>query len=173
MKTEFIALAAVTYDGKLARTSKHVSFGWTSEEDEKFFKAYVDGCDAIIVGRNTYEMSKAIIKKRQRDCIVFTHSVKDIEVRNDLLSYMNPTKKGIVKLCKKRGYKKVAVLGGASVFDFFIKNSLLDTFYLTMEPVFFGAGVPLLSESTRKKIKVERLKRLNTKGTILATIRFE
>ena len=171
-KTHFIALAAITLDGKLARSTRQISFGWTSKEDYKFFKGYVDACDAIIVGRNTHRMSKSIIEKRNRNCIIFTRAVSGIEEKSPKLVYMNPTKKRVINYCRKRGFKKVAVLGGTGVFDYFLKQSLLDEMYLTIEPVVFGAGVPLLSQVTKARVKVRTLKKLNARGTVLYRIRF-
>jgi riboflavin biosynthesis pyrimidine reductase len=54
---KYIAIAAITLDGKIAKHSKHFS-SWTSKEDKQFLHAILDACDVIIVGNSTYQMAK-------------------------------------------------------------------------------------------------------------------
>jgi dihydrofolate reductase len=72
----YIAVAAVTIDGKIARHPAHFS-NWTSKEDKSFLHEFLDACDCIIVGRKTYELAKEPLSKRR--CVVLTRRVKGIE----------------------------------------------------------------------------------------------
>jgi dihydrofolate reductase len=186
-KPKYIAIAAVTIDGKIAKGPNHMS-DWTSKEDKVFMRALLDKSDVIIVGNNTYKT--AIKPLSKRNCIVFTRSaskrVSDPLRRNSAvrvttktseqranskagLLYCDPKKTDIKKLTKQLNYKKIAILGGAQTYSYFLENNLLDEIYLTIEPLAFGGGINLF---TNKKIgnfkfKLKNIKKLNRKGSIL------
>ena len=71
MSIKYIAIAAVTLDGKIAKNKDHVS-DWTSPEDKVFMRALLDKSDVIIVGNNTYKTAIAPLSKR--NCIVLSRS---------------------------------------------------------------------------------------------------
>lgn len=172
MKPKFIAIAAVTLDGKIAKDSSHPS-DWTSPEDKKFMRALLDKCDVVIVGNNTYKTAGKFLSKR--NCIVFTRQIKtDVslgktEQGGGALLYCDPKKIDIKKLIKKLGYKTVAVLGGAQIYTYCLENNLLDKIYLTIEPVVFGSGIDLFASKMflDKRFKLLSAKTLNTAGSLL------
>jgi dihydrofolate reductase len=193
-KPKYIAIAAVTIDGKIAKGPNHMS-DWTSKEDKVFMRALLDKSDVIIVGNNTYKT--AIKPLSKRNCIVFTRSANRLAnkpmqfsppfqggaracpglnpgggydyQKNQNLMYCDPKKTDIKKLTKQLNYKKIAILGGAQTYSYFLENNLLDEIYLTIEPLAFGGGINLF---TNKKIgnfkfKLKNIKKLNRKGSIL------
>src|ERR1700690_3920920 len=109
-KPKYIAIAAVTIDGKIAKGPNHMS-NWTSKEDKVFMRALLAKCDVVIVGNNTYKT--AIKPLSKRNCIVFTKSVTKPQSKDSNLLYVNPKKTNIKELIKQKKYSKVALLGGA------------------------------------------------------------
>lgn len=162
--TKIIAAAAITLDGKIALHRRHFS-SWTSREDKRFLHSFLDTCDVVVVGRQTYETARKPLSKR--NCIVLTHSVAALKKRSDNLVFLNP--KGADLRAILRSHKKVAVLGGCLVYTYFLKHNLLDELFLTIEPLVFGRGIPLFAGSSKlpKHFRLLSMKRLNKKGSVL------
>ncbi len=163
---KYIAIAAITIDGKIAKGSGHMS-DWTSKEDKNFLRKMLDKSDVIIVGNNTYKT--AIKPLSKRNCIVFSRSAGQFNSRSANLMYINPNKTDIKKLIKNLGYKKIAVLGGAQTYSYFLETNLLNEIYLTIEPLAFGTGISLFSNKKPGdyKFKLVSIKKLNKKGSVL------
>ena len=164
--TKYLAIAAITLDGKIAKNSKHVS-DWTSKEDKVFMRALLDECDVIIVGNNTYKT--AIKPLSKRNCIVFSKSVNQLISKSINLTYINPQKSDLKKLIRAKKYKKIAILGGAQTYSYCLQNNLLDELYLTIEPIVFGQGINLFANNYQpnKKFKLVSATKLNKHGTVL------
>jgi dihydrofolate reductase len=175
-KVKYIAIAAVTIDGKIAAHKNHMS-DWTSKEDKTFMRALLDKCDVVIVGNNTYRT--AIKPLSKRNCIVFSKSEgrmnrKPASARasrdgSEHLMYINPAKTDVKNLIAKLKYRKVAILGGAQTYSYCLENNLLDEIYLTIEPLVFGKGINLFESKKmlNKKFKLMSIKRLNRRGSLL------
>ncbi len=163
---KYVAIAAVTLDGKIAKHSKHFS-SWTSKEDKDFLHKELDKSDVIIVGNSTYKT--AIKPLSKRNCIVFSKSGGRMNRKSENLIYVNPAKIDIKKLIRKKGYKKIAILGGAQTYAYCLKNNMLDELYLTIEPIVFGQGLSLFESNSifTKHFKLLSVKKLNSHGSIL------
>ncbi len=179
---KYIAIAAVTLDGKIARHKNHMS-DWTSKEDKVFMRALLDKCDVIIVGNNTYKTAVGPLSKR--NCIVLSKTAEpspltrgDVAQRvTERLLYANPQKTNLKKLIRALNYKKIAILGGAQTYTYCLQNNLFDEIYLTIEPIIFGQGVDLFAPSPsegrvgervqKHKLKLFSIKKLNKQGSLL------
>lgn len=159
-----IAIAAVTLDGRIALHRGHPS-DWTSHEDRRFLRSFLDTCDVIVIGNNTYRTAKKPLSKR--NCIVFTRSVPATKRLANNLLLCNPRGANLRALLNQ--YKKVAVLGGSAVYTYFLEKNLLDKLYLTIEPLVFGKGLSLFAScrALRKPFRLISIQRLNKKGSIL------
>lgn len=177
MSIKYIAIAAITLDGKIAKHKSHMS-DWTSPEDKLFMRALLDKCDVIVVGNNTYKT--AIKPLSKRNCIVFSKSANQLISKSVKLLYCNPAKTDFKKLITKLKYRRIAILGGAQTYSYFLENNLLDEIYLTVEPLVFGQGISLFSPPFQggvsrragrggwnKRFKLLSVKKLNKQGSLL------
>lgn len=166
-----IAIAAITLDGRIARHKNHFS-DWTSKEDKKVFHKLLRGCDAVIVGRNTYTAAWKPLQKRK--CIILTHHVKSIQKEGDHI-FLRPTKRRLEQIISEMKWKRIALLGGSGAYTYFLKQRLIDEFIITLEPLLFGAGISLIQESipfrTSPRFHLLSLKKLNTQGSLLLRYR--
>ncbi len=158
-KPNYILLAAMTLDGRIALNSKHLT-DWTSPEDKQHMKKILDKCEAIIVGRKTYETAKAALRKR--NCLVLSAKKKGA-------AYLNPAQTDLKKFILKNKYQNICVLGGTKTFNYALKNKMADEIYLTIEPLVFGRGLNLFELPLKKFPKYGLIshKKLNTGGTLL------
>ncbi len=163
---KYIAIAAVTLDGKIAKDSEHLSTEWTSEEDKIIFRKLLKECDAVLVGRKTWETAMGHLSKR--NCIVLTRSVEGIKKENEKLVFINSKKTDLKTYIINKGYQKVAILGGSQVYTYCLENEMLDELYLTVEPIVFSKGVDLFASQNflEHKFKLVSMEKLNEQGTM-------
>ena len=166
MKPKYIAIAAISIDGKIALNSKHPS-DWTSKEDKVFMRALLSKCDVVVVGNNTYKMAKEPLSKR--NCLVFSRSANQLISGSANLQFINPNKINIAKFMRSKKYRSIAILGGAQVYTYFLEKNLLDEIYLTIEPLIFGRGINLFSDlrTIPQNFTLSSVKKLNKQGSIL------
>lgn len=178
---KYIAIAAITLDGKIAKHKDHLS-DWTSKEDKDFLHAMLDKYDVILVGNNTYKT--AIKPLSKRNCVVLSRSADKLVSRSAKLQYCNPQKSDIKKIIRNRKYKTIAILGGAQTYTYCLQHNLLDELYLTIEPLVFGQGINLFApapsslgkgkmslqrqmRSKDYKFRLVSIKELNKQGSLL------
>lgn len=170
-KITFTSVAVVTIDGKIAKNTQH-NVDWSSKEDKAFLNKMIKKHDVIIVGRNTFNVAKKALTKKEfltRNYIVFTRNVKTITKESEQVTLCNPDKVNIKKVIAKMGYRKVCILGGAQIYSLMLRENLTDEIYLTIEPKMFGSGINFVDFkiSKIKKFKLNSVKKLNDQGTIL------
>ena len=163
MKPKIVAIAAITIDGKIARNQGHFT-DWTSPEDKTFLRGFLNTCDAIVVGNNTYKTAEAPLSKR--NCIVFTHDVESTRQARENLLLCNPANASIETVLEP--YRIVALLGGTQTYSYFLHRNLIDELYLTIEPVVFGDGLPLFKcENDTLAFQFVSVEKLNEQGALL------
>ena len=156
---ETFLIAAVSADGFIGKDSGHLA-DWTSKEDKRFFVEMTKKAGVIIMGQNTYET----IKKPLLDRLNIVYS------RNKEYDGVEVTQKDPKKLLQdleKRGYQKVAIGGGATIYTMFMEQGLIDTLYLSVEPVLFGEGITLFNKELNFKLALVSSKRLGEHTVLL------
>src|SRR3990167_1859579 len=110
-KTRYIAFVAASVDGKISLSNKILP-DWTSKEDWRFFQQSLAHIDAVVLGRNTYNL--AIEHLRKRKTFVFSSRLKTTKCRGKV-TFVNPANINIADFFQE--FKTVAVLGGAAVYN--------------------------------------------------------
>lgn len=158
MKTFLIA--ALTTDGFIARSSDHLA-DWTSREDKKFFTKLTKRAGVVVMGLNTYKTIGRPLGGRLN--VVYappTERLVGVELTqkepSDLLSHL-----------ESRGYKDVAIIGGSTIYTLFMQAGLIDSLYLTVEPLVFGQGLPLFNAELDARLKLRRVKKLGKDAVLL------
>lgn len=166
MKSErtIIAIAAVTIDGKIARHGNHLT-DWTTPEDKKFLRNFLDKSDVVIVGHSTYKTAETPLSKR--NCIVFTRGVSSIERVGENLAFYNP--EGLSIEAAFEPYRTIALIGGTETYSYFLERGLIDELYVTIEPVVFGNGLSMFASKNEKDsaFTLVDMQKLNENGTVL------
>ena len=133
-------VAALTTDGFLAKDKNQVSTSWNSSEDKKHFVDLTKKAGVVVLGSTTFETfgSKPL---KDRVNIVYSQSKKyyGVEMTSDEPEIL-------LKKLEERGFSEVAICGGSSIYTKFLKAGVVDTIYLTVEPILFGKGITLFNE---------------------------
>ncbi len=168
----FTLIAAVSLDGRITQGRKEGS-DWTSREDKAWFHKELDRYDAVIMGRKTFDTIQRPLAPRNR--IVFTTSVipaQSLPPRRRGAGIQIPfcgSRQKLLATLKERNWTRITILGGTSVYDWFLKRGLISEIYLTLEPVIFGAGKPLTSKGLQPfaRFRLASVRKLNRRGTLL------
>jgi dihydrofolate reductase len=135
-----LLLAALTLDGKIART--HVDFvNWSSKEDKRLFMHTTKEAGVLILGHNTYKTFPAPLPGRLH--IVLTRSPAEQTPVPGVVEFTNADPRAIVDDLAARGYATAVLGGGGGINRLFLAHDLVDEIWLTVEPVIFGTGVAL------------------------------
>lgn len=81
--------------------------------------------------------------------------------------YANLAPSQLVKMLEEEGHEAIVVAGGASVYTQFLREGLVTDLYLTVEPVMFGTGVPLVSGIERINLRFISARPLGDQSVVL------
>ena len=151
-------IAAQSLDGFITKHDAPGS-GFASADDQKHLRKALAGFDCSVMGAETYRTSRELIRERMtrpRLRIVLSRSpqaFKSDEVPGTLeFSSASPEK--LVADLEARGHRTCALLGGSQIHSLFLRARLVHELWLTIEPLLFGRGVPLLAEATDTRLRL-------------------
>jgi len=165
MKTFLIA--AITADGFIAKDPGHVSKDWTSKEDKRFLGESTRRAGVVVMGLNTYRTMRRPFPDRLN--IVYSDVEENLapDPADEWASKGGPVEAtkaepaDLLKDLESRGYKEVAIMGGAQIYTMFMEAGLVDKVYLTVEPIMFGSGMNLFARSLDVNLKLQSTQKLN------------
>jgi dihydrofolate reductase len=170
-----ILIAAQSLDGFITRPDAPGS-GFASAEDQKHFHAALTGFDCSVMGGVTYRGSRDLIcaqpmAKRLRVVLTHTPANYNEQAQPGSLEFSNDTPEKLLAGLRARGFARCALLGGAQVHSLFFSARLVDEIWLTVEPMLFGGGTPLLATATDVRLELLESEKLNAAGTLLLRYR--
>ena len=164
--TTFI-IAAITADGFIAKNPLHSPLSWRSEGDRKFFIERTKQAGLAIMGLNTALASKKPLPGRRN--IIYANSKDQLphwqEYGEWEVTQKDP-KELLVSLLKD-GHKEVAVCGGATIYTMFMEAGVVDTLYLSVEPILFGEGITLFNREIDARLSLISSKQLGEQAVLL------
>ncbi|HZS43165.1 MAG TPA: dihydrofolate reductase family protein [Candidatus Paceibacterota bacterium] len=154
-------IAAQSADGFIALDPAHPSssLNWTSKEDKKHFVELTKRAGVVVVGHTTFKTFQKPLKDRLN--IVYSREPLQIEG----VEVMNDEPRLLLEKLEKQGKTEVAICGGSQIYTMFMKASVVDKIYLTVEPVVFGQGLSLFKEPIEAKLRLENLEKTES-GTL-------
>jgi dihydrofolate reductase len=170
-----ILIAAQSLDGFITRHDAPGS-GFASAEDQKHFHTALTGFDCSVMGGVTYRGASDLIRAQpmaKRLRVVLTHAPADYaaQAHPGSLEFSNDTPEKLLAGLRARGFTRCALLGGAQVHSLFFSARLVDEIWLTIEPMLFGGGTPLLAAGADVRLELTESEKLNAAGTLLLRYR--
>jgi dihydrofolate reductase len=155
------AIAAITADGFIGRTAEHLA-DWTSSADKKLFVRLTKEAGVVVMGSKTFATIGRALPGRRT--IVYTTNPRSIAVEG-----VEPTSEApadLIARLEKEGAHSIAICGGATIYNMFIKAGIIDELYLTIEPVLFGKGISLFTDNLEVGLELLETEQL-TKDAIM------
>lgn len=155
-------IAALTADGFIGRDSGHTA-DWTGKEDKKVFTRLTKEAGTIVMGSRTFATIGRALPERRN--IVYTSHPEHITA--DGVETTGEPAKDLLARLEKEGVQTVAICGGATIYDLFMRENLVDELYLTYIPILFGQGVGLFSGDLNSQLSLNKITELSD-GCVLA-----
>jgi dihydrofolate reductase len=138
-------IAAMSTDGFIARNESELA-DWTSKEDKRLFVELTKRAGVMVMGGTTYRTIGKPLPGRRN--IVYSRRAID----QPGVEFTRESPQSLVARLKGEGCKELAVCGGATIYNMFLKAGVVDELYLTIEPILFGEGISLLDSSIDMKL---------------------
>lgn len=145
---------AASLDGFIARKDGGIDWLPTpdsdSEDGEDYgYNDFIKTIDAIVMGRNTYELVLTFDEWYYGETPLFVLTTKGVEIPERLqktVSQMSGSPKEIVQELAEEGYHNLYVDGGKTI-QGFLNAGLIDEMTITTIPVLIGSGIPLFGST--------------------------
>ncbi len=152
-------IAAVSMDGFIAKDTNHPAL-WTSKADKKRFIELTKNAGVIVMGSTTYKTIMRPLKDRLNVVYSRNHVFEGVEMTND-------EPKVLINKLAERGFKEIAICGGSNIYSMFLEAGVVDTIYLTVEPIIFGKGINLFNKEMLHHLKLIDSKVSESGGSLL------
>ena len=137
-------------DGYLARPDGAYDFLPADGGEPHGYEEFFASVDALIIGRNTYEVVLAIDPWPYGTKPVFVLSSKPLETTpaGAVVERMSGAPEEVVSSLARRGIQHVYVDGGLTI-QSFLRAGLIQRMTITRVPVLVGRGIPLFGPTER------------------------
>ncbi len=128
---------------------------WTSEEDYQFFTEKTKEIGVLIMGRATYDtigrplpgrLTVVLTRDSEKQAELARKKFKMDWLPNNL-RFTNKSPQEVLQALATEGYEQVALCGGASLYQLFTEQDLVDEMFITIEPIEFGEGIKLFEDN--------------------------
>lgn len=118
---------------------------WLSNEYGEGFMTRTQQAKAVIMGKTTYNILAPdyLPLKDEGALIVLTHDTATKPAQSNV-TFTDKKPQAIVAMLESQGYSEAVIIGGTDTVSEFVKAGLVNEVILVVEPVLFGAGLPLL-----------------------------
>nr|AIA10894.1 dihydrofolate reductase [uncultured bacterium]AIA11622.1 Dihydrofolate reductase [uncultured bacterium] len=155
-------MAAITADGFIGKDASHLA-DWSSPEDKKLFVSLTKQAGTMVMGSKTFDTIGRALPGRRT--IVYTTHPEKYQGLGVVATSEDPAK--LVGRLAQEGCEDLAIVGGAQIYDQFLRAGLVDELYLTIEPVLFGKGINLLANSIETGLELKDTQKLNDNTILL------
>ncbi|MGE5431908.1 MAG: dihydrofolate reductase family protein [Syntrophomonadaceae bacterium] len=122
------------------------------------FGEFMEGIDAVIMGRNTFETVVSFgTWMYTKPVFVLSSKLKEVpEKYSDKAEIINWSPKDVIRKLTDRGYHNFYVDGGLTIQNF-LKEDLIDELIISTIPIILGGGIPLFG-SVGRELKFDYVK---------------
>ena len=160
-------IAALTTDGFIAKNPGQSTLTWRSKGDRQFFIAKTKEARVVVMGLNTAKTSKRPMPERLN--VIYAKSREELPHWKEFdgweVTQKDPSV--LVQELSERGYDQVAICGGSTIYTMFMHAGVVDTLYLTVEPVLFGQGMTLFNKEVDRKLNLVKAEKLGEQSLLL------
>lgn len=148
---------ATSLDGFIA--GKNDELDWLStfpeiDHIDTGFNDFIAGVDALLMGRNTFEVVAGFEGEwfYKKPVFVWSNSLTAIpEKLKDKAFLVNGSIKEVLSELHGKGFQKLYIDGGKTI-QSFLNEDLIDEMIITTIPVLLGSGIPLFAELPKQLV---------------------
>jgi dihydrofolate reductase len=142
---------ATSVDGFIARNNGGIDWlpsGGNTEGGEDYgYQEFIDSVDALVMGRNTYELALSFDSWPYGEKPVFVLSGREIDIPDEIaktVEAMCVSPREVVCRLSERGFQHLYIDGGKTI-QGFLSEGLIQQLIITKVPILIGTGIPLFS----------------------------
>jgi dihydrofolate reductase len=152
---------AVSVNGLISNSRNEPD--WLSPEFDQSFVSICQKYKAVIMGRTTYnKLSPDYLPLTGEGTTVVLTTDKRVKSDNPTVVFAQGNASEIAQMLTDKGHTEAVIIGGTMTISEFVNAGLVNDIYFIMEPVLFGAGLPLLKNVARDfKLKLLEVTKLN------------
>ena len=141
MKVTFYIASSVN---GLISNSRNVP-DWLSAQYGQGMVSICQKSKAVIMGKTTYNIiAPDYLPLKDEGTTVVLTTDQNARSENSTVVFTQSKASEIIGLLTKNGHTEVVIIGGMMTISQFINAGLVNDIYFVVEPVLFGAGLPLL-----------------------------
>ena len=144
---------ATSLDGFIARPDGALDWlpqpSGEVDADDHGYSAFMDGIDAVVMGRNTFEVVLGFGGWHFTKPVIVLSS-RALEISPELADkvfVMSGDPQDVAAACAARGWQELYVDGGVTI-QRFLRAGLIVRVIITRVPVILGAGLPLFGPAS-------------------------
>ena len=149
----------------MGQNTAQSSLVWRSKEDGEWFTRITKEAGVMVVGSTTYKTFRVKRAPPGRRLVIYTNHPEAIE--GEGVETTNEDPRVLIPRLERDGLQMVTVIGGSMINKLFLDSGVVDELYLTVEPVLFGAGVPLFSGPVAAQLQLLDERKLNDNTLLL------
>lgn len=142
---------ATSLDGFIARENDDIDWlpnGEDAESEEDYgYQEFIDSVDALVMGRNTYELALSFDSWPYGEKPVIVLSSRQVDIPHNIektVESMCAIPQEVVSRLAERGFKHLYIDGGKTI-QGFLSEGLIKQLIITKVPILIGTGIPLFS----------------------------
>jgi len=164
-------IAAQSLDGFITRHDQPGS-DFTSAADKEHFPKSLRDFDCQIMGAETFRVwqkisDEPIHPKRPQWVLTRNPAAFVTAALPGWLEFTDESPQQLLAKLAQRDLKNCALLGGAKIHRLFLAAQCVDEVWLTIEPVLFGRGTPLVAGETDARLRLLSSEQLSESTLLL------
>jgi dihydrofolate reductase len=155
----FILYVAVTIDGYIASSNGSIDWLTSLETDgeDNGYTAFYETIDALIMGSATYEQVLGFGDWPYSGKLSYILTSRSLSTERNDVVFINTTDAALDDI-KRRGFKRIWIVGGGKVASLFMVRGLIDEYILTLIPIILGKGISLYQAVPEQKLNLIKTK---------------
>jgi dihydrofolate reductase len=167
-----ISLIAVQSVNGLITRNDEPGTSFASDADLAWFKEILMGHDLVLLGGATYRAAReAIIRGAEEGTPRWVITRKPDDYVADRipgkLEFIRLDEAALFEAIIEYGYENIALVGGPAISDWFLDRGLISEIYLTVEPVIFSSGKPLVTPARNIDLHLVSVSQLSDQTLLL------
>jgi len=156
MSRKLTYYVAVTVDNYIAHTDGRVDGFLTEGQHIPDYITSLRDYDTVIMGKNTYEWGYAYGVTPGEPVPLYGHMMQYVlsqsmpEYHHPHLQVIAQNPAEFVRGLKDKSGGQIYLCGGGALAGYLLEHHLIDDLILKVNPVLFGAGIPLFGKSTHQ-----------------------